>query len=430
MDILIPLTETLILAIPVLVWAIGTVPTADRRWMTRIVAVALSLRLLVAILFVLFRGLRIYHDDAAAYELYGSQLAAYWHGVGPPLDLVDNYRQATAQGMPLGWLYFCGIVYYVFGRYQLMVTGVTSIFGALSVIMTYKLASQLFHRVVARRTAVLMALFPSMILWSSMALKDPAMLLLILCAFYALLRLRHGFRLSAVVLFTTALVGMWFVRYYIIYFVVFASMASLLVARRRAFFSVLARQVIGGALVLGFLTLVGLTGHLASHTEQLNLSYVSGYRAGMAISANSGFMSSVDVSTPAGALAFLPIGLAVLWFGPFPWQMRSIGALVSLPEMLIWWSMVPSIVRGTRFALRSAIGSTSPLVFFVVSVSSIYALGLGNVGAAFRMRAQVLAFFFVFAAVGHFVAVCKRRRLDPTLLLADGTPAPSPGSSS
>ncbi|HEY1587368.1 MAG TPA: hypothetical protein VGH63_16845, partial [Polyangia bacterium] len=92
MDLLIPLIETLVLAIPALGLALATVPPADRQWMTRLVTVAFSLRLLLAILFVLFRSLRIYHDDAAAYELYGSQLAAYWRGIGPPLDVLDNYR--------------------------------------------------------------------------------------------------------------------------------------------------------------------------------------------------------------------------------------------------------------------------------------------------------------------------------------------------
>jgi len=247
---------------------------------------------------------------------------------------------------------------------------------------------------------------------------------MILCALYALIRLRQGFHLSAVVLFAVATIGIWLVRYYIVFFVVFASIASLLVVRRRGFLSTFTRQLVGVSMVLGFLTMVGLTGHLAGHLEQMNLNYVSGYRSGMAISANSGFMDSVDVSTPAGALAFLPIGLAVLWFGPFPWQMKSIGAIVALPEMIVWWSMIPSIIRGVRFAIRSALGSTSPLLLFVLSVSSIYALGLGNVGAAFRMRAQVLVFFFVFSAVGHFAAVCKKKQLDPELLRTDYMPPP------
>ena len=45
-----------------------------------------------------------------------------------------------------------------------------------------------------------------------------------------------------------------------------------------------------------------------------------------------------------GLVAILVIGLSVLLFGPFPWQITSFRALLTLPEMLLWWSMFPSLV--------------------------------------------------------------------------------------
>lgn len=422
MEIVIPVLETLILAVPVFALALVRLPQDERRFLTRLAVAAFVLRLFLAILFAMFPALRLYHDDASSYEYFGSGLAAYWHREGPPVDIFDPHTGYANNGFPLGWLYFCAGLYYVFGRYRMLPSGITTIIGTLSVIIAYRLARKLFHPIVARRTAQLTAFFPSMVLWSAMALKDPSMVLLILCALYALVRLRDGFDFGAIVLFGAATVGIWFVRYYINYFVAFATVASLVVARRRSFMSTFARQVVGVAMVVGLFSLIGVAGHLAAGFEQLNLNYLSGYRAGMAISANSGFMDKVDVSTPGGALAFLPIGLAVLLFGPFPWQMRSIGAVLTLPEMIIWWAMIPSGIRGLRFAIGQMFGTTAPVMIFVVVGSCAYALGMGNVGAAFRMRAQVLPLLFVFCALGRYLALCRAKHLDPRFLRADYVP--------
>jgi hypothetical protein len=136
----------------------------------------------------------------------------------------------------------------------------------------------------------------------------------------------------------------------------------------------------------------------------------------MATTANSGFSVDADVSTARGAVAFLPIGLAVLLFGPFPWQMVSLRPLISLPEMLVWWSMVPALWRGLKFALGREAGRTIPIMVFGGTLMGLYALTLGNVGAAFRQRAQVFVFLFIFVALGHYVSVCRKRGIDPNEL--------------
>jgi len=43
---------------------------------------------------------------------------------------------------------------------------------------------------------------------------------------------------------------------------------------------------------------------------------------------------------------------------------------------------------------------------------------MGNVGAAFRMRAQLLNLLFLFAALGKYLPVVRRKRLPAKMLLA------------
>ena len=46
--------------------------------------------------------------------------------------------------------------------------------AAKPIVIVFRIGLQLFHEAIARRAAVLSAFFPSMIVWSSMALKDTA----------------------------------------------------------------------------------------------------------------------------------------------------------------------------------------------------------------------------------------------------------------
>ena len=67
----------------------------------------------------------------------------------------------------------------------------------------------------------------------------------------------------------------------------------------------------------------------------------------------SGFGREYDVSTPAGALAALPTGLVYLLFSPFPWAVASLRQALVLPETLVWYGLMPSFVRGLRYAVKN-----------------------------------------------------------------------------
>jgi hypothetical protein len=158
---------------------------------------------------------------------------------------------------------------------------------------------------------------------------------------------------------------------------------------------------------------LGLTSHMIHAAEPYGLDRISMYRHGMAATAHSGFAVDADLSTPGGALSFLPIGMSVLLLGPFPWQMTSLRPLISLPEMLLWWSMLPALWRGIRFSIRREFGTSIPILVFGGTLTALYSLTLGNVGAAFRQRAQIFIFLFIFVAIGDYVRRCQKRGIDP-----------------
>jgi hypothetical protein len=114
----------------------------------------------------------------------------------------------------------------------------------------------------------------------------------------------------------------------------------------------------------------------------------------------SGFGADVDISDPQAALAFLPIGVLYVLFAPFPWMIGNLRQLITLPELMVWWLLVPIMVRGYWFAFRHRLRESFPITVFAVSLTLAYALYQSNVGTAYRQRAQLFVFFFVFISIG------------------------------
>jgi hypothetical protein len=102
------------------------------------------------------------------------------------------------------------------------------------------------------------------------------------------------------------------------------------------------------------------------------------------------------------------MGVLYLLFAPFPWQIGSLRQSITLPEMIIWWASFPLLVLGLWFAIKYRLRMISPILIFTVMLTLAYSVFQGNVGTAYRQRAQLLVFYFIFVAVG-FVLLKEKR---------------------
>ena len=131
----------------------------------------------------------------------------------------------------------------------------------------------------------------------------------------------------------------------------------------------------------------------------MSLEAISKLRQDMATGA-SAFAEDVDVSTPGKAVAFLPIGIAYFLLSPFPWQITSPLEVLSLPEMLLIYGLVPAMIRGVRHIVRVQFRESLQMLLLTSLLTISYALGEGNVGTLYRHRAQAIGFYLIFASVG------------------------------
>ncbi len=410
MDVVIPLFAFLVLGVILTFGLTSREPAPERDRLRNILLGALILRLVLALLFALIPQIRFFHEDAGGYEWWGRQIARGWMGDAPDA----NYIREHNAGMP----YLIAVFNVLLGQSLAIGSMMNAVVGAMTVLAVYRLARDFFHPMVAIRSAKLVAFFPSMILWSSLALKDPLVTLLAVLTLHAAMRLKRKVNLRDAVMLVACIAAIQPLRFYIVYFVAFAVSASFLIDRSRNLVRNLYLQVLIGALLFALVVALGWSSRLKAGSEMFSLERISEFRKGMASTAQSGFAENIDISTPLGALVFMPYGLAVLLLGPFPWQMLSFRAAMTLPEMIVWWAMVPPLILGLRHSIRNLLSQTSPILIFAATLSVAYSLIHGNVGSGFRQRTQIFVFLFIFASYGHYLRLCRKQRLDEKLLLA------------
>lgn len=178
----------------------------------------------------------------------------------------------------------------------------------------------------------------------------------------------------------------------------------------------LARQALIAAAFMGLLVTLGFSEgaerRLAESPEgqvvEVDLTRLNVDRQWSATSAYSGYLTEADISTPAAAVRYLPVGLVYFLAVPFPWQFGSLRQNLVIPETAFWILLYPLVGIGIVRGLRMNRASTMVLLAVTGGMCVIYALVSGNVGIAYRMRSQVWLLWAPFAAWGW--EAWRRRR--------------------
>src|SRR5262245_22223599 len=365
-------------------------------------------RVLVGTIIFAFNAQDFFGGDAITYDFFGYAQLKAWGG--------DRYFDTLAhsfvgQGESAGWgmVYLVAAVYGVIGRNMLAIQFVSCVFGGVTPVVVFLCSQHVFNNSrVARISAFAAAFYPSLVLWSSQVLKDGIVIFILTFSILATLRLGEKFRPKYLVMLVICLFALLTFRFYVFYMLVAAIGGAFVIGLREVSGVSVFRQFAILAVLGLSLTYLGVTRYASlSFNRFANLQSVQRTRVELA-SAQSGFGRDVDVSTTEGALTTIPLGLLYLLFAPFPWQVVSLRQSLTLPEMIVWWVSFPMLILGLWYSIKYRLRMISPILTFTMMLSLAYSIFQGNVGTAYRQRAQLLVFYFIFTAVGYVIIFEKR----------------------
>jgi len=400
-----PLTlEVLLLALLTWAFLVRERRRDLRKWLGGLVLAALALRVAALVVVHFVVGARLFAPDAASYAYQGGVIADFWAGAGPPPEF--------ELGSQIVYPYLNAAFAYLLGDPTFGAVVLNLFAGIWTALLIFAVGRELTDVRVAKVAAVLTAVFPSLVLWSVLNVRDALTMFGVAALVYFGLRVYQRQRpidllaIGAGVLFLAGL------RDYMGFLVLAGLVLGAVAVIRRgrvgttlAGGTVLVLVLVFGMEQLGLFQRVVVENPLEAVGE-LRRGLTRDFRGG---EAGSAFATGVEVNTVGDALRFLPVGLAFFLFAPFPWAVSGVLQTLTLPEVLIWYALTPftvlGFVKATDRGRRTILVVAAVLLLVVAS----YALVEGNFGTAYRHRAQVMPLFFLFTALG-IVEVWKRWR--------------------
>ena len=359
--------------------------------------------------------------DDATYARLSWAIASYLLGdpqppYVPPAWAGDEYLLGT-------WVYLESTIFVLFGPRVLLPLLLNAAFSAGLVLLILDLSRRLFGNTAALLTAAITSFYPSLVLWSSLNLKDALALFLIALCLWCLTRFQSGVRWRALAGVSVVLVLMESLRWYVFVGLAIIVPIAVVVAPR---LSVVRRIRWSAGAALMSASLIAFNGvGIGSGSDPF--ATLESTRQNMAVNARTGFIdlpvrvqegdggstslqsgpvrvqegdggsTSLQSGPAAATLRHLPTGIAYALFAPFPWALRRVADWLTLPEMLLWYGLLAAL-PWTLWRARRLWRSWSPLLLFVAGILLILALTEGNVGTLYRHRAMVIPFVAVLAA--------------------------------
>lgn len=369
----------------------------DGRFLLQIFIAGVLVRMVIGTAIFVLALQEFFGGDALTYDDFGYMQLLAWQGETQYESLLGNFS-----GGNWGMNYMVAAVYALTGRNPLAIQFVNAVMGAATAPAVYMCARHIFQNSkVARVAAFFVAFYPSLVLWSSQGLKDAPVVFLLVTAMVATLKLSEKLSYKYFVVLVCALLSILSMRFYVFYMLVVAIGGTFIIGTRKITQENFFRQfaiIAGAGLVM---TYVGVMRTASMQFERYgNLEQAQNSRFDQAITGKSGFAQDVDVSTTSGAISVLPIGIIYLLFAPFPWEVMNLRQSITLPEMIVWWASFPLLILGLWFTVRYRLRQALPILIFTAMLTLGYAMFQGNVGTAYRQRAQLLVFYFIFIGVG------------------------------
>lgn len=361
----------------------------DRAFMLKVVVAGLLIRLGLAVLAHAHLPVGFFAPDQYTFQDVGWRTLRFLRGEGPaPWQIRDT--------LEVGYYYWNAILFALFGFAPLAPKLINAFLGVAVGMMGYRMAGELLGRQPARTAAVLITFFPSLVLWSTQNLRDTPTVFLLMFLFWQVFRLRTRVTGSGILGVLVSLSLLALLRDYLAVVVAVTLIGSVLISPARK----LHTNIFIGLVLFTFGVLANQRFGLATETlESASFESLTRQREALA-TGGSAFGTGFDTSTPQGSLLYLPRGLVYFLFAPFPWMVGSRLSLMALPEMLVWYALIPMVIGGARYLLRRKFFEVLPMLFFLTVTSAVYALVEGNAGTAYRHRAQVLVFFLLMASGG------------------------------
>ncbi len=358
----------------------------DNKFIFNMAIAALVVRIVIAI--VLHYTNLVGEADAMLYHSQAAQISS---------DLIKWTPFKPAILSAYGYVYFLSLLYAGFAPASLIPKLINCFVGVACGLYIYKIAYLVWEDKKVANIAGALALFlPGILIWSTVNLKEAWVNLLVVLIIFSLLSIRKaGLSSSKIVEIAICTSLLWTVRFYLALIMLPLTVFAIGVGKRKSiiYLSIVFILVLYGSIFLfAGMRVKGVT---VSYEEigmrQSAMAHVGGSATG----------EESHIENLSSALAFLPKGMLLSLFAPFPWNRpTSTFYALALPEMAFMYFLWIFIIIGIVKSIKKRKKGIEVIMFFVITLLILDAVTVGNIGTEYRSRMPIVLLLLVFAAGG------------------------------
>ena len=361
----------------------------------KIIYVALSLRVLLIIInnYVIAlpdstKDARSYDEDARIWAQDGFfNLSSYY--TGPDAEFIS-------------WM--IAIPYSLFGSSVMMAQSISLLFGISSIYLGWLLAKKLWDNRTAVKVAWIIALFPSLVLYSVLVMREAYIYFFLLVAIFGVVNWVNVGGYKSIFLAMFGFTGATFFHgAMFLGFIIF-----LLIVMKRSIFKTFKLIVFGlfsaKAFIVILLSLLVLTLYFSNKiriskigTFEESLKLLKLNRAtDSRLQGGAAYPDWTIINSPVEILYKTPIRAVYFLFAPFPWNLKKSVHIIGLIDGLCYMILVFLILRNIKTIWRDPALRIILLILFCYFL--IFGVGVSNFGTGLRHRSKFFIELTILAA--------------------------------
>ncbi len=300
------------------------------------------------------------------------------------------------------WL--IAIPYSLFGRSILMAQSISLFFGMGSIILGWLLANKLWNKNTANKVGWAIALFPSLILYSVLILREVYIVFFLLVALYGTVSWVKTDSFKSIILAIIGFIGVTFFHGALfvgcIVFLVTIGLSSLkrLLKLLRTF------RINFKILIFLSLFLVSTVFYMSN---KISVPYLGTFESAtnierlidktrIATRGDASWPEWTKINSPNEIYYKAPLRSIYVVFAPFPWDIKKIKHLIGMFDAFIFIYLSFLIFQNRKHIWRDP--ALKIILIILLSYILVFGIGVGNFGTGIRHRSKFAVMFILLAA--------------------------------
>ena len=372
------------------------------RWplLKNIIWIGALLRILAALIHFFIFQLPDGKIDAVKFENY-----AWSFSQMPFNDYLLSFKTNT---LALTFTWVLSLIYRLFGRSPLLLQCISIFIGVLCILLVYKLSFLLSNNEKkAKQSAWILAVFPTVILYNSLILREVFVMFFLLLAFIYFAKWYISKNVNYGILTLVCFIPLYYlhsalilggVTFFAIFFI--ESIGFFKVRYRQNKFSIIHSILLSVTPLVTLYLFTILPGikipYLGKFDDIFTFSRIL-FQTKVTSLGGSVYPDWLSPKSPLDFFLLIIPRLGYLLFSPFIWDLRAINHLLGFVDGLLYLFVFYWIAKGILFEKHKQI--ITRILIILIPLLVVYSWGVGNFGTALRHRVKFIPVFIAISTI-------------------------------